>query len=103
MAAGPKRQGGAGAKQRGRGGSTGAPSEKDEHGEGDPGAGLTEEEVGRREGEREKDGDERDREEDGDQGEIGCGAGRKSSACGEEMGSGSLVRCVCVAAQGERG
>ena len=60
VAVGTKRQGSAGAKQRGRGGSTGAPSEKDERGEGDPGAGLTEEEVERREGEREKDGDERD-------------------------------------------
>ena len=28
---------------------------------------------------------------------------RERSACGEEMGSGSLVRCVWVAAQGERG
>ena len=60
VAAGPKRQGGAGAKQRGRGGSTGVPSEKDERGGGDPGAGLTEEEVGRREGEREKGGNEPD-------------------------------------------
>ena len=73
VAVGPKRQGGAGAKQRGRGGSTGVPSEKDEHGEGDPGAGLTEEEVGRREGEREKGGDEPDREEDGDEPRLSGG------------------------------
>ena len=68
-----RRQGGAGAKQRGRGGSTGAPNEKDERGEGDPGAGLTEEEVGHREGEREKGGDEPDRKEDGDEPRLSGG------------------------------
>jgi len=73
VAAGPKRQGGAGAKQRGRGGSSGALSEKDEHGGGGPGAGLTEEEVGCREGEREKCGDEPDREEDGDEPRLSGG------------------------------
>ena len=38
---------------------------------------------------------------------VRCGGGpdngQESSVRGEEMGSRSLVRCVCVAAQGERG